>query len=46
MVLRWHLERGIVVIPKSGNPERIRSNLDLWSFDLTDDELAAIDGLS
>ena len=46
VVLRWHLERGIVVIPKSGNPERIRSNLDLWSFDLTDDELAVIDGLS
>ena len=46
VVLRWHLERGIVVIPKSGNPERIRSNLDLWSFDLTDDELAVIDGLT
>ena len=45
VVLRWHLQRGIVVIPKSGNPERIRSNLDLWSFDLTDDELAVIDGL-
>ena len=34
------------MIPKSANPERIRTNLDLWSFDLTDDELAVIDGLS
>ena len=46
VVLRWHLQRGIVVIPKSANPERIRSNLDLWSFELTDDELGVIDGLS
>ena len=45
VVLRWHLDRGIVVIPKSATPERITANLDLWSFDLTDDELAVIDGL-
>jgi diketogulonate reductase-like aldo/keto reductase len=46
VVLRWHLQRGIVVIPKSANPERIRSNLDLWGFELTDEELGVIDGLS
>lgn len=45
VVLRWHVQRGHVVIPKSVTPERIRSNLDLFSFELTDDEVAAIDAL-
>jgi diketogulonate reductase-like aldo/keto reductase len=46
VVLRWHLEHEIVVIPKSARPERIESNFDLFGFELTADEVAAIDGLS
>ena len=42
VVLRWHLHRGHIVIPKSVNPERIRANFDLGGFELTDDEVASI----
>jgi 2,5-diketo-D-gluconate reductase A len=45
VVLRWHLEHGIAVIPKSGRPERIASNIDLFGFALTADEVGRIDGL-
>ena len=45
VVLRWHLQQGRIVIPKSANPERIRANLDVTSFDLTEADLAAIDAL-
>ncbi|HEY5989308.1 MAG TPA: aldo/keto reductase [Streptosporangiaceae bacterium] len=45
VVLRWHLERGIAVIPKSARPERIASNIDLFGFSLTAAEVARIDGL-
>jgi 2,5-diketo-D-gluconate reductase A len=44
-VLRWHIEHGVAVIPKSTNPERIASNIDLLGFSLTPDEVARIDGL-
>jgi 2,5-diketo-D-gluconate reductase A len=43
VVLRWHLQHGIVVIPKSGNADRMRTNADLWGFALTADEMAALD---
>jgi diketogulonate reductase-like aldo/keto reductase len=46
VVLRWHLEHGIVVIPKSATAERIRSNLDVFGFTLTADEVAAVDALA
>ena len=46
VVLRWHLEHGIVVLPRSSKPDRIAANLDLDGFDLAADEVAAIDGLS
>lgn len=45
VVLRWHLQRGTVVIPKSVTPGRIRSNLDLLGFALDEAELAAVDAL-
>ena len=45
VVLRWHLDHAIPVIPKSQRPERISANLDLLGFALTDDEVASIDGL-
>lgn len=46
VVLRWHIDHGVVVIPKSITPERIRANLDLTGFSLTPDELARIDALA
>ncbi|MFE4657356.1 aldo/keto reductase [Streptomyces hydrogenans] len=45
VVLRWHLQLGNIVIPKSVTPERIRQNLDVFDFTLTDDEMAALAGL-
>lgn len=46
VVLRWHLQHDIVVIPKSATPERIDENLNVYGFTLTDDEMSAIDALS
>jgi len=46
VVLRWHLEHGITVIPKSAHPERIAANFDLLDFSLSADEVAKIDSLS
>ena len=40
VVLRWLVQRGIVVIPKSVRPDRMRENLDVFDFELTDDEMA------
>jgi len=45
VILRWHLQLGNVVIPKSVTPERIRENIDLFDFELSDEELAAIGDL-
>ncbi|MFE6965556.1 aldo/keto reductase [Agromyces sp. NPDC057679] len=45
VVLRWHLQQGRVVIPKSVTPARIAANLDVFGFELTGDDLAAIDAL-
>lgn len=44
-VLRWHLQQGRIVIPKSVTESRIRENLDVFGFELTAGELGAIDGL-
>jgi 2,5-diketo-D-gluconate reductase A len=46
VVLRWHVEHEVVVIPKSATPERIAANLDVFGFPLTEEELRRIDGLS
>ncbi|MET4097350.1 aldo/keto reductase [Arthrobacter sp. UYCu712] len=45
MILRWHLQQGRIIIPKSVTPSRIRENLDVFSFDLSADELAVVDSL-
>jgi diketogulonate reductase-like aldo/keto reductase len=45
VVVRWHVQRGIVVIPKSARPERIASNADVGELTLSDEEMAALDGL-
>ncbi|WP_091241858.1 aldo/keto reductase [Klenkia soli] len=45
VMLRWGLQQGRQVIPKSTKPERIAQNIDVFDFELTADELAAIDAL-
>ena len=45
VMLRWHLQRGRSVIPKSTKPRRIAENIDVFDFELSTEELAAIDTL-
>ncbi|MYV66993.1 aldo/keto reductase, partial [Streptomyces sp. SID2131] len=45
VVLRWHLQLGNVVIPKSVTPARIRENLDVLDFALSPEEMEAVAGL-
>src|SRR6185295_2685686 len=45
VMLRWHLQEGRSAIPKSTKPARIAENFDVFDFELTGDELAAIDAL-
>ena len=45
ITLRWVLQRGVVAIPKSAQPERIRSNADIFDFELSPDDMQVIDGL-
>lgn len=45
IIIRWHLQRGSIVIPKSETPERIRENFDVFSFTLSDVEMGRISGL-
>ena len=45
VILRWNLQKGVVVIPGSGNPDHIRENLDLFGFELTEDEMEQINAL-
>lgn len=45
VILRWNLQKGVVVIPGSSNPEHIRENLDLFGFELSAEEMARINAL-
>jgi len=45
VILRWHLQLGNVVIPKSVTPARIHENIDVFDFELSAEEMAAIEGL-
>lgn len=45
VVLRWHLQRGDIIFPKSVTPERVKSNFDIFDFELSDDDIATITGL-
>ncbi|MEZ0358051.1 aldo/keto reductase [Mycobacterium sp. SA01] len=45
VVLRWHIERGDIVFPKSVTPERIKENLEIFDFELGDDDIDAITAL-
>jgi 2,5-diketo-D-gluconate reductase A len=46
VVLRWHIQHEIIVIPKSVTPQRIRENVDVFGFELTDGEMRRIDGMA
>ncbi len=45
VVLRWHVQLGNIVFPKSMRPERMRENIDVFGFELSDDDMAAMDAL-
>lgn len=45
VILRWNLQKGVVVIPGSSNPDHIRENTELFDFALTDEEMAQINAL-
>ncbi|MDE6470313.1 MAG: aldo/keto reductase [Eubacterium sp.] len=45
VALRWNVQRGVVIIPKSTHIERMEQNIDIWDFELTSDEIAEISKL-
>lgn len=45
VVIRWHLQRGHIVFPKSNRPERMAENFDVFGFELTEDEVSSITAL-
>jgi 2,5-diketo-D-gluconate reductase A len=45
VILRWHVQLGLVTIPRSANPERLAENFDLFDFELSDDEMSRISAL-
>jgi 2,5-diketo-D-gluconate reductase A len=45
IVLRWHIQLGLVAIPRSGNPGRMAENIDIFDFELTEQEVSMISGL-
>lgn len=45
VILRWNLQKGVVVIPGSSNPEHIKENTELYHFELTEDEMAQVNAL-
>ena len=45
VILRWHIQKGIIVFPKSSNPKHIKENSEIFDFNLTEDEMKEIDKL-
>jgi 2,5-diketo-D-gluconate reductase A len=45
VVLRWHIQLGLSVVPKSATPQRMAENIDVYDFELSDEEVAAISAL-
>ena len=46
VTLRWHIQRGDIIFPKSVTRSRVEENFDLFDFELSGDDVAAIDGLN
>ena len=46
VVIRWHLQHGLVVFPKSVHPERLRANAEVFGFSLTSEQMARLDALN
>ena len=46
IILRWHMQRGVIPIPKSSNEERIKENLNIFDFELSNDDIKTIDLLN
>ena len=46
IILRWHMQRGVIPIPKSSNEERIKENLSIFDFELSNDDIKTIDLLN
>lgn len=42
VALRWNVQRGVVIIPKSVHKDRMEQNIDIWDFELTEDEMKKI----
>lgn len=45
VILRWNLQKGVVVIPGSSNPDHIQENTEIYDFGLTDEEMEKINAL-
>lgn len=45
IILRWHIQKGFIVFPKSTNPEHLKQNIDIFDFELTPEEMKEIDAL-
>ena len=45
IILRWNIQKGIITIPKSQKPERIKENFEIFDFELTEEEIKEIDSL-
>lgn len=46
VILRWNLQKGVVVIPGSSDPAHIKENTELYDFELTEDEMRQINALN
>lgn len=46
VILRWNLQKGVVVIPGSSNPDHIKENMEIYDFELTDEEMEKINSLN
>jgi len=46
IILRWNLQNGIITIPKTQNYNRLKDNIDIFNFTLTEEEVIAIDSIN